>query len=331
MLTVVILVFGAVACSRVESANEAETAHHKFVLVGSTACDAEIKAQLSIAAETKCDFIRWKLTLDRTRGETFALEANYGEAQPNTKGFIGGGQRISAVGKFISEAYTRHPDVGEGTNVAGTEATRNKSANEAIANNPAANRRRNKPATGASDGRTAVVYMLTSDAPSIRISILQVNDNIFHILTPGSVFNQDASLMVGNAGWSYTLNRAPAVASTSLPVSVAGGSELRQAVLEGRTPCKEIAEIVKLAAGPECFKIKWRIKMELDGTFAMDTTLNRQATIRGTWRETDGVYRFSQGFSLLVADENVVFFLDGNGRLLVGNEDFSYTLNAVRR
>jgi hypothetical protein len=31
--------------------------------------------------------------------------------------------------------------------------------------------------------------------------------------------------------------------------------------------------------------------------------------------------------SLLAADENVLFFLDKNQKLYVGNEDFSYTLN----
>ncbi len=30
---------------------------------------------------------------------------------------------------------------------------------------------------------------------------------------------------------------------------------------------------------------------------------------------------------LLKGDENVLFFIDASGRLLVGNEDFSYTLN----
>ncbi len=30
---------------------------------------------------------------------------------------------------------------------------------------------------------------------------------------------------------------------------------------------------------------------------------------------------------LLKGDDNILFFVDPNGRLLVGNEDFSYTLN----
>ena len=40
-------------------------------------------------------------------------------------------------------------------------------------------------------------------------------------------------------------------------------------------------------------------------------------------RPDDGAYTLY----LLKGDDNILFFTDGNGQLLVGNEDFSYTLN----
>ena len=36
---------------------------------------------------------------------------------------------------------------------------------------------------------------------------------------------------------------------------------------------------------------------------------------------------WARPLSLVKGDDNMLFFIDANGRLLVGNEDFSYTLN----
>ncbi len=42
------------------------------------------------------------------------------------------------------------------------------------------------------------VYQLKSDNPRTIISFVKLNENLFHLLTPGN------ELMVGNGGWSYT-------------------------------------------------------------------------------------------------------------------------------
>jgi hypothetical protein len=38
-----------------------------------------------------------------------------------------------------------------------------------------------------------------------------------------------------------------------------------------------------------------------------------------------------QSISLLIADENVAFFLDGNNKLFTGNKNFSYTLDREQK
>ena len=58
---------------------------------------------------------------------------------------------------------------------------------------------------------------------------------------------------------------------------------------------------------------------------------------RGSWQittEQNGriIYqlscdKWSRSLNLLKGDDNILFFIDTNGRLLVGNEDYSYTLN----
>jgi len=69
--------------------------------VGSTPCDSLIKSLLKIPADEKCDFIKWDLSLNKTSSDTFQLTALYGESQPNTNGFIGGGKKILITGKYI--------------------------------------------------------------------------------------------------------------------------------------------------------------------------------------------------------------------------------------
>lgn len=63
----------------------------------------------------------------------------------------------------------------------------------------------------------------------------------------------------------------------------------------------------------------------------------KETMARGRWQivtERDGriIYRvysdkWTRSLSLLKGDDNILFFIDADWRLLVGNEDFSYTLN----
>jgi hypothetical protein len=79
------------------------------IFVGSTPCDSLIKSLLQIPSGTKCEFIKWELSFPESSPGTFQFTALYGEAQPNTNGFIGGGKKIAVNGKYTTS-------YGAGTN-----------------------------------------------------------------------------------------------------------------------------------------------------------------------------------------------------------------------
>ena len=289
MSAIAIVTIIAASCSG--SAESA--AHHKFVLVGSTACDQGIKAALGIPGVTKCDFIKWNLTLDQATAKTFTLDVTYGEGQPNTSGFIGGGKRIVTTGKF--------------------EVT-----------------------TGPADRE---IFRLRSTRPSIDVSLLQLNANLFHLL------ELSGTMMIGNGGWSYTLNRNPAVPGSALPAPIRvvseNSPEPSQAIFIGRTPCREISELAGVPHGSDCFKLKWKLTLNRDAglqptTFTIESTFARDKAVTGRWsitKNTDAtIYRLEpdasmKPVSLVVVDANHLLFLDAASRPLVGNADFSYTLD----
>lgn len=286
-LAVTIVVLVVVSCS----AETAESALHKFVVVGSTACDESVRSQLGIPVDTKCDFIRWHLTLDETRGKTFTLDANYGEGQPNTTGFVGGGKRLSASGPF---EVTQTP--------------------------------------GSRD-----VYRLKSANPPVDVSLAKLNTNLFHVVEPSS-----GSMLVGNGGWSYTLNRSPAVATAATVSAITDARYAPRDIFVGRTPCREIADQAGLPHGSDCFKLKWKLTLNRDATtaqpttFTIESTFAREKPVSGKWsRVTNGnaiVYRLEpdasiKAISLLLVDGAHLLVLDAAGRPLVGNADFSYTLD----
>jgi hypothetical protein len=164
-------------------------------------------------------------------------------------------------------------------------------------------------------------------------------------LTPGD------QLVNGNGGWSYTLNRKePIQQAAALPALTTASSGLpdpaQQVTFDGRTPCLDLARDHHLAVAPDCFKLKWRLILNRDPetlvptTYTLKRTGSRQADIVGKWAMIQGVpsnpqaiiYQLDpdkpeKALSLLVGDENVLFFLNKEKQLYVGNGDFSFTLN----
>jgi hypothetical protein len=167
------------------------------------------------------------------------------------------------------------------------------------------------------------------------LNVAELNNNLLHLL------NDDKTLLIGNGGWSYTLNNmAPSVSD-----QVNFGSNRSvlndSIVFEGRTPCK-IPGIIP--AGVECYKLKWYIvfyanagKNEPGGYKVYGTTWRKNGPRTGSWKIITGkngriVYQLNDDNSkaflyLLKLDENILVFTDADGKLLVGDEDFSYTLN----
>lgn len=131
--------------------------------VASSPCGNVIRPLLKMPSEQECDFVKWKINLYQdpvTKAPTtFSLTALYGLSQPNTTGFVGGGIRVEATGKWIMTK--------------GTQANPN-----------------------------AVVYQLNPDQSELSLSFVKMDDNVIHLLY------SDKSLMIGNAGYSYTFNKA---------------------------------------------------------------------------------------------------------------------------
>lgn len=170
------------------------------------------------------------------------------------------------------------------------------------------------------------------------LTLVEVNPNLLHIA------GADNRLLVGNGGWSYTLNNANAQATdqftlVSKPPVVKDSMEF-----EGRTPCQPLAEMLQLGKSPDCYKKKWFIVFYVDpasgrpaGYLTEGIPRFRETMKEGKWKIVQGkngrvIYQLqypgkNTSVYLLVADENTLYFTDAEGKLLVGNEDFSYTLN----
>lgn len=276
----------------------------QIVLVASTPGDEIMKSLLEIPRDTKVDFIRWNVALNATDADQmeFAMDIVFGESQPNTLGFKGGGQKWAVTGQYTHENSSRVN--GE-------------------------------------------VYRFQSRSLPTGISIVKLTDNLFHFLTP------DDALMVGNGGWSYTLNRKDPVDSPMMLPALTSASRVGktepEVVFDGRTPCQEIAaEHPEMRVSQDCFKLKWRLILRRDDS-GRPTTCTVRKVVDGTARNITGKWAVTRGtetnanvmiytiepdkpeesISFLVGDENVLFFLKKDNTLFVGNKDFSFTLNKV--
>ena len=117
-------------------------------------------------------------------------------------------------------------------------------------------------------------------------------------------------------------------------------------VFDGRTPCQDIAKQIDEKVTDECTKIKWRLTLYKDSVSTNEGTYDLQGFVykkdkprSGKWHIIKGskadndaiIYRLElEGKDPLLlqkADDNILFFLDKEKAIMVGNRDFSYTLN----
>jgi hypothetical protein len=279
--------------------------------VGTSPCGALPREFLGgIAPATACDAITWRLALltavDGTR--TWTLSALYQIPAPARPGHMVAGPRVALEGTWEAATTT---------------------LSNALAN----------------------TYRLRAHDPERSLWLAGVGDGLLHILA------EDKSLLVGTSGWSYTLNQAdraekagipapaPELSYTVSPRATGPGS----GVFEGRTPCRGIADALKLPEIPGCIKVKWRVTLHQDPqsaaptTYKVEGTLHRSAAREGTWAIVRGqagsdspIYRLAATQTeapllLMKGDDNVLYFLNQQQRPLIGNADFSYTLNRVTK
>jgi hypothetical protein len=178
------------------------------------------------------------------------------------------------------------------------------------------------------------------------LNLWKVTDDLVHLLT------SRRNLMVGNGGYSYTLN--PALADPSpggaLPemsyklLPLASGAKVF-GVFEGRTPCEFFREF-EPNLDPACLKVKWRLTLfrgakRTDianyrvegGLFPGGAREGTVTVLPGTPFDANArVLRLdaaepAKPLFLMMGDDNVLLFLDSAGKPGLGNRDFSYTLN----
>jgi len=167
------------------------------------------------------------------------------------------------------------------------------------------------------------------------LKLTELNANLLHIV------NNDNTLMIGNGGWSYALNNMTPSTTNKFNM-MAKQIVLKDSIaFEGRTPCG-VPHIIE--AGKECYKLKWYLvlysnKKNEPSTYRIFGTPYRrdEGGKRGNWLVTTGkdgriIYQLNDEnekpfIYLLQLDQGVLIFTDANGNLLVGDHDFSYTLN----
>lgn len=183
--------------------------------------------------------------------------------------------------------------------------------------------------------RQGNIYILQNANAFLRLA--ELNTNLLHIL------NDDNSLLVGTGGWSYTINNITPSINDQSTISARQVVIKDSAVFEGRTPCG-IPGIIE--PGKECYKLKWLIvlygntaKNEPTKYKVLGTPYRVEGGRRGNWKiitTKNGkiIYQLidekgNPFIHLLKLDEGVLIFTDAKGNLLVGDHDFSYTLNRL--
>lgn len=167
------------------------------------------------------------------------------------------------------------------------------------------------------------------------IKLARLNEDLLHLL------NTDNSFLVGNGGWSYTINSITPSGSDEVNFTAQQGILKDSMAFEGRTPCN-VPGVIE--PGKTCYKLKWFIVLYSNaqsnepGTYrVLGTAWRKEGRKTGNWKIVTGkngktIYQLNdeegKGLLYLVkVDEHILLFTDVNGKLLTGDEDFSYTLN----
>ena len=181
-------------------------------------------------------------------------------------------------------------------------------------------------------------YILRDDDRNFYI--LQLNSNLLQLV------DRNKKILVGNGGYSYTLNTDTPQKTDQLNLSSKQVLMEPEASFQGRTPCQELATMMGLNKSGACDKMKWYIIFFADPGTGKPThylkggrAYKRETMTKGKWetyRGKDGrvMYKLDPdkgNFAtyLVKVDDNTLFFTDADGNLLVGNKNFSYTLNRV--
>ena len=170
------------------------------------------------------------------------------------------------------------------------------------------------------------------------MNLFIINENILHLMDKGN------RMLSGNGGFSYALNNENPVATSTYNTRTGKTINANMMVFEGRTPCQPIANILSMGKSANCNKLKWYIIFYRDSITGLPshylnggTGYRKETMAKGKWE----IHTLANGkvmyklfpeklpykIYLIKIDENILAFSDPDGKLFIGNEDFSYTLN----
>jgi hypothetical protein len=170
-----------------------------------------------------------------------------------------------------------------------------------------------------------------------KLAILELNMNLIHLL------DENKNSLIGTGGFAYTLNIEKPFPTDRVNLIAKQGVLTDSMMFQGRTPCGEFS-INRPSAN--CIKMKWLVIFYADSRTHEPITylLNRSPSMpleypgkTGTWKIITGkdgriIYELkpdneSTVTHLLKLDDNILAFTDDKGNLLVGDQDFSFTLS----
>jgi hypothetical protein len=174
-------------------------------------------------------------------------------------------------------------------------------------------------------------YMLHNKKKILNLA--EINNDLLYLL------NDQKELLIGNGGWSYALNNQQPTGTSVVNIYSTTTGVADSMIFVGRTPCRGLDD-----ERDECYKRKWLIVFYADdqakkpGRFHMNGTgPNRTGGTWGTWSilptKTGAIlFELKNGKNnkplyLLKVNENILHFTDPSGKPLIGDHDFSYSLN----
>lgn len=274
----------------------------EIVLVASTPGDEVMKSLLEIPRNTKIDFIRWNIVLNSTDADRkhFTIDIVFGESQPNTLGFKGGGQKWSVTGQYTQESSSK------------------------INGNVYRLQSRSLP-TGLGIVKLTdnIFHFLT---PEDRLMV--GNGGWSYTLCRRDPVDSPITLPALFRSTAKAANEAEVVFDGRTPCQEIAAEHPEMRVSQACFKLKWRLILRRDASGhPTTYTIRKVVDgsaRNITGKWAIThgTESNPDVTIYTT--EPD---KPEESISFLVGDENVLFFLRKDNTPYVGNKDFSFTLN----
>jgi hypothetical protein len=152
------------------------------------------------------------------------------------------------------------------------------------------------------------------------------------------------ALYLSDAG-AQSLIATNAPSKTTSRNAVAEGPDV-WGVFDGRVRCQEMASVMKVAVPANCETLKWSFTFyqhpgtHEPTTYVLRGSLYRDQPRKGKWVIVKGIHSDPDAamiqldpdhpdtsLYLLKGDDNVLFILNGNKELMVGDTYLSYTFN----